>query len=73
MSDLPYFSRLWFRVATFAIGLLFSCVGIYILIAVPSKISSVILGLILTVLGVESIVAAVRSKLSWLAKVGPLP
>ena len=73
MSDRPYFTKIWFRTATFAIGGLLSCLGIYVLFAVSNKIAGVILGLVLTVFGVESIIAAIRKKLSWLAKIGPLP
>lgn len=73
MSDLPYYARLGFRIATFAIGLLLSSIGVYIILAAPNGPPALLLGLLLAVLGIESIVSALRSKLSWLAKIGPLP
>lgn len=73
MSERPYFARPWFRIATLVFGIFLSCLGIYVLFVVPGQITGVILGLALIVLGVESVVSAFRSKLSWLARIGPLP
>ena len=67
-----YFSGIVYRLLSSLFGIFLVAVGIYAIffgvVSLPIRIS---LGLLITVLGAETFWSAIKSKQSWLAKLGP--
>ena len=67
-----YFSGPVYRFLSSLFGLFLVAVGIYAIffgvVSLPIRIS---MGLLITVLGAETLWSAIQSKQSWLAKLGP--
>ena len=67
-----YFSGSIYRLLSGLFGLFLTAVGIYVIFfGVIDPILRLVIGLLITLLGLESIWASVQSKQSWLAKFGP--
>ena len=67
-----YFSGTIYRVLSGLFGLFLIGVGIYaIFFGVVGLFARVSVGLVITVLGAETLWSSVQSKQSWLAKLGP--
>ena len=67
-----YFSGTIYRVLSGVFGVFLIAVGIYaIFFGVVDLFARVSIGLAITVLGAETLWSSVKSKQSWLAKLGP--
>ena len=67
-----YFSGTIYRVLSVLFGVFLIAVGTYaIFFGVVDLFARVSIGLAITVLGAETLWSAVKSKQSWLAKLGP--
>ena len=67
-----YFSGPIYRVLSGLLGLFLIGIGIYaIFFGVVGLLARVSIGLVITVLGAETLWSSVKSKQSWLAKLGP--
>lgn len=62
-----------YRVVTATLGVVFVGVAITILVISEHTLGPVAAALVIAALGVEAIVSAWRNRLSWLARIGPLP
>ncbi|MEO8000506.1 MAG: hypothetical protein ABI644_01420 [Arenimonas sp.] len=68
-----YFSGSVYRVLSGLFGLFLTCLGIYIVFfGVVDLLIHIVAGLLITLLGAETVWSAIQSKQSWLAKLGPL-
>lgn len=68
-----YFSGTIYRILSGLFGIFLMIVGIMILCCgVVSPILKLIFGILMTLLGAETVWSAHQSKQSWLAKLGPL-
>lgn len=67
-----YFSGSVYRFLSRLFGLFLVAVGVYVIffgvVSLPIRIS---MGLLITVLGAETLWSAIQSRQSWLAKLGP--
>ena len=68
-----YFSGIIYRLLSGLFGLFLTAVGIYVIFfGVIDPIVRLVIGLLITLLGLETVWSSVQSKQSWLAKLGPL-
>ncbi len=76
MTDDPDLNR-WFsgriyRALSGLFGIFLTGLGVYVVFfGVVDPLIRVVLGLIITVLGAETLWSAIQSKQAWLAKLGP--
>ncbi|QOW24653.1 hypothetical protein [Lysobacter sp. H23M47] len=67
-----YFSGIIYRILSGLFGVFLTAVGIYVVFfGVAEPLIRVGLGLLITALGAETIWSAIRSRQSWLARLGP--
>ena len=67
-----YFSGSIYRILSGLFGVFLTAVGVYVVFfGVVEPLIRVGLGLLIAVLGAETIWSAIRSKQSWLARLGP--
>ena len=67
-----YFSGTTYRIFSGLFGIFLIVVGIVVLfVGVVTPILKLIFGVIIILLGAESVWAAIHAKQSWLAKLGP--
>ena len=67
-----YFSGSIYRILSGLFGVFLTAVGIYVVFfGVVEPLIRVGLGLLIAVLGAETIWSAIRSRQSWLARLGP--
>ncbi len=68
-----YFRGRIHRVLSGLFGLFLTCLGIYVVFfGVVDPLIRIGAGLIITLLGAETVWSAIQSKQSWLAKLGPI-
>ncbi|QOW19640.1 hypothetical protein INQ41_00655 [Lysobacter ciconiae] len=67
-----YFSGTIYRILSGLFGVFLTAVGIYVVFfGVVEPLIRVCLGLLIAALGAETIWSAIRSRQSWLARLGP--
>lgn len=68
-----YFRGRIYRVLSALFGLFLTCLGFYVVFfGVVDPLIRIGAGLIITLLGAETVWSAIQSKQSWLAKLGPI-
>jgi hypothetical protein len=72
-NDLPFYARTGYRVATAIFALVFIACGAYVLFIESPTRAAKVAGVVLLLLGIDSLVSSVRAKRSWVSRVGPLP
>ena len=67
-----YYGGPVYRIFTLVLGLFLTGIGIYVVFfGVVNPLIRVALGLVIALAGVNAVWAAIQSKASWLAKLGP--
>lgn len=67
-----YFSGRIYRVLSGLFGIFLTVVGVYVVFfGVVEPLLRIVIGLVIALLGAETVWAAIQSKQSWLAKLGP--
>lgn len=70
----PFYERGLFRAVTGLLGAFLLGLGVYVLMwPAASGLLAMATGIVFVLLGGNAIVAAMRGKRAWLARIGPLP
>lgn len=62
-----------YRVFTALLGTVFVGMAVVILVISERSFGPLVATLVIGALGIDAIVSAIRNRLSWLARIGPLP
>jgi|GEM_PF-896271 len=62
-----------YRIVTFAFGILFVGLALAIFVVSDATLGSFVAGVLVGGLGLNAIFSAIRNKVSWLSRIGPLP
>ncbi len=74
-SDDPLATRKVHRYVTGAFGIFLMIVAVLVLVSADasSRVAALLVAAVLAALGIDAVLAAIRSKRAWVSRIGPLP